>query len=162
MPLGADAKTANLEKSLTAWIQAKLVTLAGLTVFYGMAPIATVPDEWVHVDYVWDLRADSGRQVGATQLGHRAHSLLQVSLCKKRTSITNIYALAVLYDKVVPYFQVGQTIAIRDYDTGGTPEVGSFIVGNRSIADVDDGLASGVIVRALSIPLTHIGLYTLV
>lgn len=162
MPLTADAKAANLEKSLTAWIQTKLVTLAGLTVFYGTAPLATTPDEWVHVDYLLDLRSDFGRQIGPTHLGSRVHDIVQLSLAKKRTSITNIYALALLRDKVTPYFQRGQTIPIRNYDDVLVPEVGSFVVDETSSASVDDGLASGVMVQALSVSMTHMALYTLV
>ena len=121
MPLAPEARLANLEKSLVAWIQAKLVTTAGLSVFYAGASIGDRPNEWVHVDFLWGLRRDFGRQIDRTQLGSQVHSILQLSLAKKRAIITNLYSMAVLRDKVVAAFHVTQAIPLRDYDTGGAP-----------------------------------------
>lgn len=161
MPLAPEAKAANLEKSLTAWIEAQLRTAAGLQVFYANSPLQERPNEWVQVDYLWGLRRDFARQVDRTQLGARVHDILNLNLCKKRSSITNIYALALLRDAVMPVFQIGQTIPLRNYDVGGTPVIGIIIVDGATENDTDNGFVSGVMVKALSISLQHTEAYTL-
>ena len=162
MPLSPEAKTVNLEKSLAAWIDAKVRVLAGLAVFYSDAPLATRPTEWVHVDYLLGLRRDAGRQLDRTQLGNRVHGAVQLSLAKKRTSITDLYAMGLLRDAVMPYFQWGQTIPIRNYGAAGNPEISAFEVGATGERDTDDGLSSGVMVKVLDVALTHVEAYTLV
>lgn len=160
MPLSPEAKAANQEHSLTAWIETHLRTAAGLTVFYAMQPIATRPDEWVHVDYLLGMRRDFGRQVDRTQHGSWVHGTVQLSVCKKRTSITNLTNMAGLRDKVLAAFQIGQSIPLQDYAAVGTPTIGIFAVTNVTENLVDDGLESGVMVLVLSIEVSYMEAYT--
>ncbi len=161
MALDAATKERNIAKSLTAWIQAKLVTIESLIVHYEDEPDGARPDTWVDVDYLFSLRRDFGRQVGSATLGTRAHGILNMNLCLKRQSLTNIYALSALRDKVIPYFLPTQSIPLRDYDTVGTPEVGRILCMSWQQADVDDGRESGVIVRTLSVAITYTEAFTL-
>ena len=113
MPLAPEAQLVNLERSLTAWIETHLRGTAGLTVFYGAGPVLPRPGAlaaWVHVDYLWSLRSDFGRQVDRTQLGARTHGLLNLSLCQRRTSLATLTDMAALRDRVMGFFQVGQTL----------------------------------------------------
>lgn len=161
MPLAPTAKLTNLEKSLTAWIEANLRTVAGLQVYYVDAPIGERPNEWVAVDYLLGLRTEDGRNIGPTYLGGRAHGILSLTLAKKRSSLTNIYAMAALRDAVKGWFLPGQLIPVRDYDAIGTPIISYVEVGHTSEADTDDGLTSGVLVKTLSVDITYPELYTL-
>ena len=166
MPLAAEAQLVNLERSMTAWIETHLRGTAALTVFYGAGPVLPRPGglaAWVHVDYLWSLRSDYGRQVDRTQQGARTHGLLNLSLCQRRTHLTTLTDLALLRDKVMGFFQLGQTIPLRDYGAVGTPVLGACIIAARATEpDVDDGLVSGLIVKVLSIPLTYSEAWTLV
>ena len=162
MPLQPEAREGNIERSLTEWIRAKLVTIEGLTVHFSDAPVDTRSDEWVHVDYLLGMRRQFGRTIDGARLGNRAHGIINLNLCKRRQSITNLYALATMRDKVAPYFQTGQTIPLKDYDVGGTPEIGRLLVHETTQGDVDSGLESGVMVRALSVNLSYIEAYTLI
>jgi hypothetical protein len=152
--LGAESKQSNVETSLTVWLRAQLVTTAGLTVFIGMDVATTRPAQWVQLDYLLGLRTDYGRQVGQ-RLGGQSHGLLQTSLCLKRASITDVYAMARLHDTVATYLQEGQAIPLKDYATVGTPTIGYIELGATTQADVDTGLESGVVVRVLSTALVH-------
>src|SRR5687768_867717 len=108
MPLSPEAKETNLEKSLVAWIQAKLVTIGSLQVFYVPDPQRDRPPEWVQVDFILGMRRDFGRNVDSTKLGNQVHSLLQLSLCKQRptgVTVTLRHAMAALNDAVIAYFQ---------------------------------------------------------
>jgi hypothetical protein len=107
------------------------------------------------------MRHDFGGIVG-TRYGGQAHGLLQTSLCLKRDVITDIYAMARLQDVVSAVLQEGQTIPLRDFGTSGGPTIGRMQVGATTIADVDTGQVSGVMVRALSTELTSSTAWTLV
>lgn len=161
MALGAESKAANLEISLTVWLRTQLVTGAGLTVFIGMDVATTRPAQWVQLDYLLGLRTDYGRQVGQ-RFGGRAHGLLQTSLCVKRASMTDVYAMARLQDTVSASLQEGQAIPLNDYATVGTPTIGHIELGATTQADVDTGLESGVVVRVLSTALMYSTAWSLV
>ena len=162
MTINAEGKHTNIEKSLTAWIRAKLVTIESLSVFFGDEPIDDRPASWVHVDYLLDIREEFGRNAAGATHANRMHSILNINLCQERQTLSNIYAMATLRDAVRPYFRRGQTIPILDYDTGGTPEVGRIDVHDVTQADVDTGLESGVITQALSVNISSVETYTLV
>ena len=166
MPLVPEAKDTNLEKSLVAWNQATLVTVAGLPVFYDQDPPRDRPNEWVHVDFLLGMRREFGRQISRTQWGSQVHSLLQLSLCKKRptgTTVTFRHSMAGMKDAVMAYFQVPQDIPVRDYDAVGVPVIGIMSVSTPPTSvDTDDGYTSGVIVTVVSVPLTYVEAYTLV
>ena len=166
MPLAPEATLVNLERSLTAWIETHLRGTAGLTVFYGAGPVLPRPGTlaaWVHVDYLWGLRSDYGRQVDRTQLGARTHGVLNLSLCQRRTMLATLTDMAALRDRVMGFFEVGQTIPLRNYAVVGTPVIGACLVPARATEpDVDDGLVSGLIVKVLSIPLAYSEAWTLV
>lgn len=154
MALQAESKLSNIEISLTVWLRANLVTIAGLTVFLGMEPVTSRPNQWVHLDYLLGLRRDFGGIVGSRQ-GGRSHGILQASLCLQREAQTDIYAMARLHDTVAAYLQEGQTIPLRDYGTSGGPTIGRIECGATTSIDTDTGLDSGVIVRVLSTAITH-------
>jgi hypothetical protein len=154
MALGAESKAANVEISLTVWLRAQLVTIAGLTVFIGMDVATSRPNQWVQLDYLLGLRSDFGGQVG-TRFGGQSHGLLQTSLCIKRASLTDVYALARLQDTVATSVQEGQTIPLRDFGTTGSPTIGVIALGSTTVADTDTGLDSGVVVRVLTTELVH-------
>lgn len=152
MPLEPESKQANLETSLTVWLRANLGTAAGLTVFLGMQPSTTRPNQWVQLDYLLGLRHDWGGLIGL-HYGGQAHHLLQTSLCLKRDAVTDVYAMARLHDLVAGYLQEGQTIPLRNYGVSGNPLLGAIAVGATTSVDTDTGLESGVIVRVLSTEL---------
>lgn len=161
MALQAESKAANIEASLTTWLRAQLVTGAGLTVFIGMDVATTRPAQWVQLDYLLGLRTDYGGIVGA-RFGGRSHGILQASLCLKRASLTDVYAMARLHDLVAAVLQEGQTIPLKDYATVGVPTIGAIELGATTVNDVDTGLDSGVIVRVLSTALVHSTAWSLV
>ena len=161
MALQAESKASNVETSLTVWFRAQLVTTAGLTVFVGMDVATTRPNEWVQLDYLLGLRADFGGRVGS-RFGGRSHGLLQTSLCLKRASMTDVYAMARLQDTVATYLQEGQTIPLRDYGTSGGPTSGAIELGATTANDTDTGLDSGVVVRVLTTELMHSTAWSLV
>lgn len=159
--IDAATKETNLTKSLNAWVHQHLVVLEGLTVHYADEPEGARPLEWVDVHYLFALRRDFGRTVGHA-LGARAHALLNLNLCRKRETITDIYAMAQLRDKVIPYFLPNQAIPVRDYDAVGMPEIASVLCLSWQQAAVDDGRLSGVMVRNLSVEVTYTEAFTVV
>ena len=162
MPLAPESRDTNLEKSLVAWIQAQLVAGAGLAVFYDQSPPADRPSAWVHVDFMLGMRRDFGRQISGTQLGSQVHGLVQLSLCKQRVTLTNLYGMAAFKDTAIAAFQIAQDIPLRNYDVGGLPVIGVITVEDITENDTDDGYESGVIVKVLSVGITYVEAYTLV
>jgi hypothetical protein len=154
MPLQPESKEHNLAASLTAWLRAKLVTIEGVALFLGGEPVTTRPAQWVHVDFLFGVRRTEGREVG-TRRGARAYGILNVLLCVKREGLSNVYAMEQLRDKAGAYLQPGQSIPLKDYGTGGNPTIGAIECLGLSEASVDDGLTTGLMVRALSVDIAY-------
>jgi hypothetical protein len=157
--LQAESKQSNLAASLTAWLRAKLVTIEGVTLFLGSEPVTTRPAQWVHVDFLFGLRRTEGREVG-TRRGARSYGLLNVLLCVKREGLSNVYAMEHLRDKAGAYLQPGQMIPLRDYGAVGTPVIGALECLGLSETSVDDGLTTGLMVRALSVDIAYTEAFT--
>jgi hypothetical protein len=162
MALDAGTKALNITKSLAQWCQETLTVQEGLPVYIEDTPDDSRPAQWVDIDVLLSLWQEFGRTVGPTHLGARSHGILNMNLCVKREPQTNIYVLSALRDKVIPYFLPSQTIPIYDYDTAGHPAVGRVLCLSWNQADVDDGQVSGVMVRNLTVALTHTEAFTLV
>ena len=118
------------------------------------------PNAWLQVDFLLGLRQEFGRQIDATRHGGRGHGVVNLLCCQKRGVQVDLYALATLRDSAMAAFQQGQAIVLRDYDTGGTPDIGIIIVHETTEAQPDDGFVSGLIVRALSIHISYTEAYT--
>jgi hypothetical protein len=70
--------------------------------------------------------------------------------------------MARLHDTVRAFLQPGQAIPLRDFGTSGGPLLGHIEVGATTVAAVDDGGTSGVVIEVLSVEIEHATAWTLV
>ena len=130
--LAAESKWANIERSLAAYIAAELVTAAGFTVrFPGEPGIQNPPVRWVEVDYV-QIGPVEGIMQTLTGKGHRSEVVLQLAHFEQidarwdGSGTATLYSLTEMLDTTRASFAFEAIIPLRDYDTGGNPQVGAF------------------------------------
>ena len=161
MALLAASRETNIAKSLTAYLAAQLVTGAGLTVVFPGQPVPSrYPVRWVEFTYQ-PLAPAQYFPTTTNGRGHLAQWLVngncmeEVSSRIDGTGDATMYSLLGLCLSVRNALLVSQRIAIRDYDTGGNPQVGTMRIQQQSGRQVTDRNPLGVAVWNVS----AIGLY---
>ena len=166
MPLTAESKTANILKSLNAHFHTNLVTADSLQVhFPGRRELFTPSGAtWVQLTYLLGTarqryaRVDENSRGGGIVTG-----IINLNCCELVAQRTNRYALASLRDTVYNRIAPPKTITIQDYDTGGNPTTGYFVILDLDENDVQDGHGpddNGIAILNLSASGHYIEAYT--
>ena len=129
MALQASNRMENVKASLETYLHSNLVTTEGLTVDWagGQGIDTENINEWVMPNILIGGK-DYLRQVTSSTKGNNVDFILNINIFLRKGSTTNYHRLAELRDIVANYFQEDQLVTFTDYQTGGNPQIGSFVV----------------------------------
>lgn len=157
----------NVYASLDLYLQAKLVTSAGLSVrLHGMRRfIPPVDDPWVeaHYDFL-GLQSAFRRQVTRGALATERQGHVQLDIFQRVRVFTTHYTTAVARDRVVAAFPEGAILKI--YDVAGVGidqpyvEVGALILDEITEHVADTGQKSGMIQHVLLVATRYLEQFT--
>ena len=146
MVLAAESRATNHEKSLNIYLHSTLVTADGLDVLFPGAKTIYAPSGslWVVVEYLLGVsRRFRGAVKADGSIGNYTTGIINLNCCEFVAQRTDRYALPGLRDTVMSRVNEGNTIPIRDYDTGGNPVVGYWSILSVTENPVSDGLGQG-------------------
>ena len=119
----------NIKASLDRYMYDNFVTTESLTVDWQGSQGIDIEkvDEWVSPRIIGGGKTFVGNISSSTK-GWNAEILLNINIFVKKAQLTTNNRLFVLRDTIANYFQLGQTVSIKDYDTGGYPIADTLIV----------------------------------
>ena len=129
MTLHPTGKLENLKASIDKYIYTKLASNDSITVDWqgGSGQNLENVSEWI-APKMLNARREYLGMVTNSYDGENVEILLNINIFVKKQEDTNYNRLYELRDNVAKYFQLGQTITLKDMATSGYPYAGTFIV----------------------------------
>ncbi len=148
----------NIAKSVNAYIQAKLVTVLGLTVYYeGANRAGTLPQRWVEAYLTPGVAVQEPRTAGYKKHSTWLECYLNLNFFEQELSApSNLYTLMGMVDSVRAHFDYNASIPINDYGVVGTPKRSALRVLEVPVARaVPIDQSSGIKQINLSVPMRY-------
>jgi hypothetical protein len=142
-------KLANLKKSVEKYFYDNLVNVEGFTVDWEDGEFSSQGlNEWLQPRLLERIETHFHRQTdSAGSLGATWETLLNINIFVRQQAGTtmNTARTREIRDILFGYFEPVKTlISLKDYETGGYPEVGKIVVweidSDRSLGEVEPGL----------------------